>query len=112
MINSIEGKINKIREAYGKPMTVTSCWRSPERQIEIYRQKGITDLSKIPMNSQHIHSAACDIADSNGELKKWTKENEPLLEEIGLWCEDLESTPTWVHYQIFPPHSNARFFKP
>lgn len=105
-------KVNQIRQTYGKSMTVTSGYRSLEDHLRIYRQKGITDKSKIPMKSNHLSGRAVDFADANGELKKWVLANVSLLESIGLWCEDFSATPTWVHFQINPPASGNRFFKP
>lgn len=105
-------RMNKVRTAYNKPMTVTSGLRSKADQIRIYNQKGITDLKKIPLASKHLIGAACDISDPKGVLAKWVQENMPLMEEIGLWFEDFKSTPTWVHFQIQPPKSGARIFKP
>lgn len=105
-------KINKIRTLWGKPMICTSGLRSMEDHLRIYKDKGITDQSKIPMASKHLYGQACDISDPKGELAKWCHENIKHLEEIGLWCEATESTPTWVHFQILPPKSNNRFFKP
>jgi uncharacterized protein YcbK (DUF882 family) len=105
-------KINKVRTAYGLPMTVTSGFRSMDDHLRIYKQKGITDKSKIPMKSKHLFCQAVDILDADGRLKKWIKENIELMEEIGLWFEDFDATPNWVHFQILPPASNNRFFKP
>lgn len=105
-------RVNKLRAAYGKPMHVTSGLRTRADQIRIYAAKGITDQSKIPFGSQHLKGTACDFADSDGALKAFVKANVPLLESIGLWCEALESTPTWLHVQTVPPKSGARFFKP
>lgn len=105
-------RVNKLRQAYGKPMIVTSGLRTRADQIRIYKAKGVTDLARIPFGSQHIQGGACDFADSNGELKAWVKQNVALLESVGLWCEALEATPTWLHVQIVPPKSGVRFFKP
>jgi len=105
-------KINKIRDLYGKPMTVTSGYRSKEDQIRIYAQKGITDLSKIPMGSQHLKGAAVDIYDPKKEMQAWVLQNVKVLEEVGLWCEDFSATKNWIHFQIFPPKSGKRFFMP
>ena len=44
----------------GQPITITSGYRSPQHQIEVYRQKGITDKSKIPMGSYHLKGLAVD----------------------------------------------------
>ncbi len=105
-------RCNKLREAYAKPMIVTSGLRSRIDHLRIYAAKGITDQCKIPMASQHLKGCACDFADADGQLKAWVKANVPLLESIGLWCEDLASTPTWLHVQTVPPKSGKRFFKP
>lgn len=104
-------RINKIRTTWGKAMTVTSGLRTMEQHLAIYAKKGITDKTKIPMKSQHLKGAAVDIAASE-EFKKWIKNNVKLLETVSLWCEDLDSTPNWIHFQIYPPKSGNRFFKP
>lgn len=105
-------RMNKVRTAWAKPMIVTSGLRSKADQIAVYKAKGITDIKKIPMGSQHLHGAACDISDPKGDLAKWVQGNMPLMEQIGLWFEDFKSTPNWVHFQIFPPKSGNRIFKP
>lgn len=92
-------KINIVREKYGKPMTVTSGYRSKEDQIRIYKAKGIPE-SKIPWGSQHLCGAAIDIADSSGEFYKWCKNNEKLLIEVGVWLETRQGN--WQHLQIYP----------
>ncbi len=111
-INSLLLKINKVRTLYAVSMIVTSGVRSKSDQIEVYRKKGITDPAKIPMGSAHLHAAACDILDTDGKLAAWVKNNVAALEEIGLWCEDLGHTHGWVHFQIYAPKSNNRFFIP
>lgn len=105
-------KINKIRSLYGKPMIVTSGYRSLSHHLRIYRQKGIVDQSKIPMASKHLSGQALDIFDPKQELQQWCLANISILEEVGLWMEDFSATPNWAHFQIVPPKSNKRFFKP
>ena len=105
-------KVNKVRQAYGKPMTITSGLRTKEDQIRVYAQKGITDLSKIPMGSKHISGQAVDISDPKGEFKDWIMENISLFEELGIYMEAFEYTKNWVHMQIIAPKSGSRFFKP
>lgn len=102
-------KINKIREAYGKPLLVTSGYRSKEDHIRIYKEKGIPE-SKIPWGSKHLSGEAIDISDPKRELQAWCLKNVALLEKIGLWCEHFDDTPNWVHFQIRPPASGNRFF--
>lgn len=105
-------KLNVIRKAYGKPMTITSGLRSMIDHLRIYKEKGITDQSKIPMKSNHLYGIAADISDPKGELKAWIMDNISLMEELGLYFEDFAFTPTWVHIQFKTPASGKRFFKP
>ena len=105
-------KVNKVRTAYARPMTVTSGYRSMYDHKRIYNAKGIFDESKIPMKSKHLFGQAVDIYDPNKELQKWCLDNVKMLEEIGLWMEDFSATKNWVHFQIVPPKSGKRFFMP
>lgn len=110
-IQELLTKINKIRTAWGKPMTVTSGFRSKEDHIRIYKAKGI-DESKIPWGSWHLKGGAVDISDPKQELQAWCLANENKLAEIGLWCESFNYTNNWAHFQIQPPKSGKRFFNP
>lgn len=93
--------INKIRTAWGKPMIVTSGLRSEVDQQRIN--------PKAP-KSNHLIGAAVDIADADGSLNAWCKANESELVAAGLWCE--ERMGSWQHFQIYPPHSEHRWFYP
>ncbi len=109
-------KINKVRAAWNKPMTITSGYRSKEHHIEIYKdiakQRGqVFDLSKVPMASKHLSGQAIDISDPDGKLFEWTKANEKLLADIGLWMEEKDDQKR-VHFQIVPPKSGKRWFLP
>jgi len=103
-------RANKIRSAWGKPMTITSGLRTMKDHLRIYKEKGITDTSKIPMKSKHLYGKALDIFDPGLVLTKWLKANPKILEEAGLWCE--EGNSNWVHIQIEPPKSGNRWFLP
>lgn len=105
-------RINKIRSAWNKPMSVTSGYRTMEDHLRIYKEKGITDQSKIPMKSKHLVGAAVDISDPNKELQQWCKSNEQILKDAQLWMEDFSATPNWCHFQISPPASGKRWFLP
>lgn len=105
-------KINKVCDAWGKPMTVTSGLRSKADQVAIYVKKGITDIAQIPMASKHLSAQAIDIFDPERDLQKWVVQNTTLIEEIGLWMEDFKYTKNWIHFQTVPPKSKKRFFIP
>lgn len=96
-------RINKVREAWGKPMIVTSGLRSEADQARI---------NPGAPKSKHLLGAAVDILDQDGKLAEWVKEHLDLMEEIGFWFEDFSSTVGWVHFQVMPPKSGKRVFLP
>lgn len=116
--NDLLERVNKVRVAWNKPMTVTSGVRTLADHLRIYAQKGITDKSKIPMKSKHLETvttaAAVDIADPGLEITKWLKANPDILEDAGLYCE--EGNANWLHCQNQPFGSytpgGTRWFKP
>lgn len=71
-------------------------------------------INPTKMLSAHLFFAAIDVADPNKKLQTWlkTSEGQNALEKQGLWCEDFEYTPTWVHLQLYSVNSGNRFFKP
>ena len=110
-------RINIIRAAWGKPMRITSGYRSDADHKRIYSEinakreaQGLPKRS-VPMGSAHLTGSACDIYDPDGSLMQWCRDNVATLEQAELWCEDDPSTPR-VHFQIYPPKSGNRFFKP
>jgi len=110
-LNELFLKVNIVRKEYGKPMIVTSGLRTKKYHLEIYAAKGIYP-PKVPMKSNHLFGRAVDFADGDGKLKKWILANIKLMDGIGLYMEDFVATKTWVHFQINPPKSGNRFFKP
>jgi len=96
-------KINLVRISYGRPMTVSSGYRSPGHNILIGGAK----------NSWHVKCGAIDIADPKKELQKWIINNVKLIKDLGLQVEDFKFTPNWVHLDIARRHLvNTIFFKP
>lgn len=93
-------RMNKVRTLYGVAMTITSGYRSNAEQIRVYAAKGITDIKKIPMGSKHLICAAVDVADTDGKLNQWCKDNEEALREIGVWLETRQGG--WQHFQVLP----------
>lgn len=88
-------RMNKIRDAYGRPMIVTSGFRSRAEHLRIYRNSA---PDKIPWGSKHLSCQACDIYDPDNKLRKWCQDNDALLREIGVWME--EDQGSWIHFQI------------
>lgn len=114
-LETLMDRLNEFRKAYGKPLQVTSGLRSLEHHLEIYRHKGITDQSKIPMKSLHLVGLAADLVPVDDDIKHlhdWVMDNIPLMESIGLYFEAFQYTPTWCHIQVIPPKSGKMFFKP
>lgn len=79
--------LQAIRDAYGKPMVISSGHRCADYNKRI---GGVA-------NSQHILGNAADISDPKQALAKFLLANLPLLEANGLWMENPKATPTWVH---------------
>lgn len=100
-------RMNELRQAYGKPMVITSGLRSDQKQMELIKQGKSKAIASL-----HLAGAACDVLDKDGKLAKWCIENEAVLARIGLWCEHPDYTKGWLHAQIKPPKSGKRFFIP
>lgn len=108
-------KLNKMRLAYGKPLKVTSGYRSMADHLRIYAEKGITDPNHIPMKSKHLYGQAADLVpmqESIADFHEWIIIELDLIKEIGLWMESFDATKTWTHFQMIAPLSGNRFFKP
>lgn len=61
----------------------------------------------------HPAAEAIDVRDTPDRgFARWCLRNIELLAEIGLWMEDPQWTPTWVHLQKRPPRSGRRVFIP
>lgn len=95
--------INKIRTAYGKPMTVTSGWRP--QQINASTPGAAT-------KSKHTMGLAVDIQDKDDKLMHWVLANLELMKQLDIFIEDFRWTPGWVHFQLGQPASGNRIFVP
>ena len=107
--------LNLFRNNYGKPLRVTSGYRSLEKHLAIYAAKGITDQSKIPMKSNHLYGLAADLVPIEDDIKHlhdWVWDNIKLMEDLNLYFEALSYTPNWLHVQCVAPKSGNRFFIP
>lgn len=98
-------RLNRVRGAYGKPMTITSGLRSDAQQQALIK----AGKSNAP-KSKHLLGQAADVADGDGKFYDWCKANSELLKEVGLWCEERQGG--WQHLQTLPPKSGKRWFNP
>lgn len=106
-LDKLLNAVNKIREAYGKPLIVTSG----------YRPGHYNKSAKGAKRSAHMTCEAVDFRDSDGEFGKWCLANLKLLEECGLYMESPIYTheppgKRWIHLQTRRPASGNRVFIP
>lgn len=83
--------LDPLREAYGKPITVTSGYRCPELNKAVKGSK----------TSQHVKGQAADITGGTGEENKKLFE---LAQELNLpFCQLIdERNFSWVHISYDP----------
>lgn len=108
-IKDLVKRINAL--GYKPPMYFSSCLRSKEWHKQIYLKKGVPE-DKIPWGSRHLTGQAADVADPDGELRRFLNTTIIPWDKIGLWMEDPKYTPGWIHFQAVPPKSGKRFFIP
>lgn len=92
--------LSDVREAWGKPLVVTSG----------YRPGSFNKNAGGAKNSAHLTCEAADLADPDRSFAKWCLDNLDVLERAGLWMEDPKYTKGWVHLQTRPV--SVRVFKP
>jgi hypothetical protein len=69
--------------------------------------------SNAAHGSKHLTGDGIDLRDNGTrDLARWCLRNRDALEEIGLWMERPQWTPTWVHVQRLPPQSRRRVYVP
>ncbi len=97
-------KVNELLALAGRSAdSVASGWR-PGAVNEA--------TANAASNSKHLTGQAVDIVDADRSLATWVADNLDSLTKFELWCEDFRWTPTWVHFQIVPPHSGHRIYIP
>jgi uncharacterized protein YcbK (DUF882 family) len=115
-LNKLCVALNVVRAAYGKPMVVTSGYRSLDDHKRIYAEKNAARAKQglkplhVPTASKHLYGQAVDISDPGGHLWRWLQANQTVLEKAGLWCETRQGN--WQHFQTLPPGSGKRWFNP
>ena len=93
-LNTLISALDKIREQYGKPITVTSGYRCPELNRAV---GGAVNPDGTP-KSQHCKGEAADLI---GENKAETKKIFEIAKELGNYDQLLFETnkggSVWVH---------------
>jgi hypothetical protein len=102
-LNDLLPRLNVIRTAYGKPLTVNSGLR---------RQSDNDATANAAKSSSHLVGMAVDLKDTTNEFWTWCVANLELIQAQGLYLEDRRWTPTWVHLSTRPPGSGKRIFVP
>lgn len=100
--------------AYAEHITPALDARTGNHIASGWRPPAINDAtSNAAAKSKHITGEAIDLRDhGTRDLARWCLKNLDALEEIGLWMEDPQWTPSWVHLQIVPPGSRRRVYCP
>lgn len=104
-VNKLLAVMNVIRAEYGLLMRVTSGFRTHEMEMRI---------DPMHPNSLHTVGAAVDIYDPDPDrrLWNWCIGHMDLLVELGVYLEDRLYSHNHVHFQIWPPASGTRIFRP
>lgn len=70
-------------------------------------------VSGAALSSNHIRCLAVDIVDlAPFPLMKLILDNLDKAEKHGIYFEDFNYTPSWVHCQVVPPKSGNRIYIP
>lgn len=109
-LDKLHKALNLFRQAYGKPLIVSSG----------YRPAAINAGIGGAQNSAHMHCMAVDFRDTDGSIARYCLSNLKLLQDLGLWLEDPRWTRVkdangkiisgWCHLQIRP--TRKRVFIP
>ena len=63
-------------------------------------------------DSPHKKGRGVDVQDIYRRLAVWLIANHEILLDQGLHLEDFRWTPTWVHFQDYPPKSGRLLYIP
>lgn len=79
-----------------------------------WRPRSVNEATRnAAKGSKHITGQAIDLRDTGTrDLARWCLKNIEDVAELGLYMEDPQWTPTWVHLQNVPPGSHRRVFVP
>jgi len=109
LTSEVDDNVTKLLEAvntflskYRPMILVSSGWRPKSYN---------TKIGGAP-SSNHITGLAIDIKDTDNRVFEYVLQNLKLAEQLGLYFEHKNYTPTWVHIQLVRPKSGNRIFIP
>lgn len=94
--------VNTFLTNYRPIIIISSGWRPKSYN---------TKIGGAP-SSNHITGLAIDIKDTDNSVFKYVLKNLDLAQQLGLYFEHKNFTPTWVHIQLVRPKSGKRIFVP
>jgi len=94
--------VNTFLTNYRPIIIISSGWRPKSYN---------TKIGGAP-SSNHITGLAIDIKDTNNSVFKYVLKNLDLAQQLGLYFEHKNFTPSWVHIQLVRPKSGKRIFIP
>lgn len=111
-------KMDMVREYFGKPISVTLCFRSMAYHLGLYERinakrvaQGIDPL-RVPMKSAHLYGMACDFVVKGmkcEDVRQMILKNDKL----NAWNMRMENNgkdANWIHLDLYPPGPSGRFF--
>ncbi len=113
------GKMDKVREFFGKPIIVHICFRSMQYHLDLYKRinekrkaNGLPEQN-VPMASGHLKGQAVDfhVKDMTCDQVKKKILDDKMLDIWIMRMEDNGAGAGWVHLDIKPKGPSGRFFK-
>lgn len=95
LVDLVDNILDPLREAYGKPIIISSGFRSKE----------VNDAAKGAKSSQHLEGSAADIK-CQSDTVSGNKELFDLIQKLKLPFDQLidEYNYNWVHVSYSPKH--------
>jgi len=106
-------RLDKIRIMLNRPIAI-SCWIRPgsvNAPGTQYHDKSYNAFVKGAKNSAHKEGKAVDFYSAGVPCDEIRTMLLPVLEELGLRCEDLPKS-NWVHVDSRSPTNGNYYFKP
>lgn len=90
IVEELLKRLNNFRAEYGKPMIVTSGYRTHEHNKRVGGA----------VNSFHCSASACDFLDNDGDIKTFVLNDPDILVRCGLWMEHPAHSVGWAHFDL------------